>query len=398
MKLALISDYPFVYCQERGAWYSAIPWDQRFLSTFGPRVERIVLVGRCRRGTASDVKEMHPVDPRYFDVHPSPDWDGLRFASRLPGILRSLRHVLRSCDGVILKMFYVQSILAFWVNRFTTRRPTAALLVGDAAFAITMRADMIRGGRLRSLASALVYHVTRHILEHVDVAGTVSQQLRAKYTRRPDVVVANESWLEEEHFCRRDPSASPTPTVLFVGRLIPLKGLKELARALALLHQEGLPFRWVVVGDGPLRQPLGELVKTLGYADRVEFTGWVRPLSEELFALYRNADLLCLPSYAEGLPLVLLEAMANSVPVVASRVGGIPEIVRHEETGLLVEPGDVDALATSIKRLLTDLQLRARCIENGFALAKENTYSVQRGRFGRAVTDRFSALIDTRRQ
>ena len=391
MKLALISDYPFVRCED-GRWYSSVPWDKRFLATFGPSVERIVLVGRCRHGNAADVKDMHPVDPSCYDVHPTVDWDGWRFVARLPRLLGSLRRVLERCDGVILKMFYVQSILAFWVNRLTVKRPSAALLVGDAAAAITLRADLIPIRRLRDLASTLVFHVTRHILERVDVAATVSDQLRRKYTTRPDVVVANESWIEESHFYTRPREQSPGRTVLSVGRLVPLKGLADLAAALGRLHKEGFDFRWVIVGDGPQRQALEARVAELGFADRVEFTGWLRPLSEELFRTYRQADVLCLPSYAEGLPLVLIEAMANSVPVVASRVNGVPELVRHEETGLLIDPGDVEGLAASIKRLLTDEALRARCIEGGIRCARENTYSVQRGRFGRAVVERFASL------
>jgi glycosyltransferase involved in cell wall biosynthesis len=127
--------------------------------------------------------------------------------------------------------------------------------------------------------------------------------------------------------------------VLFAGRLSPEKGIQELVAA-----TQGMNL--VVAGDGPLR----DLVPgALGFVPH-----------EELERLYGRAAIVVLPSYREGLPLCVLEAMAHGRPVVASAVGGIPELVEDGVTGLLVEPGDVAGLRAALERLLADSALRKR--------------------------------------
>jgi len=129
------------------------------------------------------------------------------------------------------------------------------------------------------------------------------------------------------------------PFVLFVGRLSPEKGIGELVEA-----TRGM--RLIVAGDGPLR---ALVPGALGFVPH-----------DELERLYDRAAVVVLPSYREGLPLCVLEAMAHGRPVVATTVGGIPQLVDHGRTGLLVEPGDVDALRGALERLLADAELRRR--------------------------------------
>jgi glycosyltransferase involved in cell wall biosynthesis len=127
--------------------------------------------------------------------------------------------------------------------------------------------------------------------------------------------------------------------VLFAGRLSPEKGIEELVAA-----TQGM--RLVVAGDGPLRSLVPG---ALGFVPHAE-----------LQRLYARAAVVVLPSHREGLPLCLIEAMAHGKPVVASAVGGIPELVRDGETGCLVAPGDVAGLRTALERLLADASLRRR--------------------------------------
>jgi glycosyltransferase involved in cell wall biosynthesis len=142
-----------------------------------------------------------------------------------------------------------------------------------------------------------------------------------------------------------------------VGRLAPEKGLGVLVDAMAALPGCSL----LLVGDGPERPGLERRVADLGLADRVEFAGWVDPP----WSARRTFDVLAVPSFTEGFPLVIVEAMLAGIPVVASAVGGIPEIVVDGDTGLLVPPHDAPALADALRRLLGDPDLRqamaARC-------------------------------------
>lgn len=145
--------------------------------------------------------------------------------------------------------------------------------------------------------------------------------------------------------------------LLFVGRLVERKGVHRLLEALARLPDPSA-VRLKVVGGGPERARLEGLARELGVADRVEFTGFVS--ADGLQRAFEEADAFVLPAVrdrkgdVEGLGVVLIEAMAHARPVVASDAGGIPDIVRDGETGLLVPPDDPDALARAIERLRRD--------------------------------------------
>jgi colanic acid/amylovoran biosynthesis glycosyltransferase len=153
------------------------------------------------------------------------------------------------------------------------------------------------------------------------------------------------------------PTAS-VPTILYVGRLVPEKGQAVLLRALALLLERGRRVRATLVGEGPQRSVLEALGEQLGLAGQLEFTGALG--QDEIHALYETASVFCLPSFAEGIPCVLMEAMAMELPVISTFVAGIPELVDDGYNGLLVAPGRVDQLARVLEWLLADPALCRR--------------------------------------
>lgn len=176
----------------------------------------------------------------------------------------------------------------------------------------------------------------------------------------------------------RGPAYTAAPTggagILYVGRLHPQKGLDTLVRAAALLP--GVPV--TLAGDGPERAALEQLAGQLGVAGRVLVTGF-RP-HREVPALLAAADVVVLPSRYEELGTALVEAMAAGRPVVASAVGGIPELVRDGVDGLLVPPGEPVALATAVEKLLADPDLAAALGASGRARVAEHDWAVLAGR------------------
>lgn len=137
-------------------------------------------------------------------------------------------------------------------------------------------------------------------------------------------------------------------------RLVEQKGVSYGLRAFAQIAERFPAARLVIAGDGPLRQALEAEADSLGIRDRVQFLGWRDDVSQLMCAF----DVLLVPSLWEGFGLVILEAMSRQLPVVASAVSAIPEIVVDGETGLLVPPRDVDALAAALAQLLEDAPLR----------------------------------------
>jgi glycosyltransferase involved in cell wall biosynthesis len=160
---------------------------------------------------------------------------------------------------------------------------------------------------------------------------------------------------------RRDPE-----TVLFVGRLSPQKNLPMLLDSLRVLKERGRPSRLRVVGDGEERARLAERARAAGVADRVAFVG--RLEGESLAAELRAATVLALPSERESFGLVLVEAMSHALPVVATDVPGVREVVRHGETGLLARP-DATAFADALERVLASPALRERLVAGGLDAA-----------------------------
>lgn len=150
--------------------------------------------------------------------------------------------------------------------------------------------------------------------------------------------------------------ASGEPHLLCVGRLVPAKGQRVLIEACRQLRDRGRRFRLTVAGDGPDRGALEKSVARLGLDACVRFTGALN--EAQVLALYHQADLFVLPSFAEGIPVVLMEAMAAGVPCITTRITGIPELIGSEQDGVLVTPSDAGELRMAIERLLDDAELR----------------------------------------
>ncbi len=158
-------------------------------------------------------------------------------------------------------------------------------------------------------------------------------------------------------------------TIICIGLLQEVKGQTYLVEACRLLRERGIDFICNFVGDGPDRAVLSRQAVTAGLADRVHFLGW--RTREQTIKLLQGAHVLALPSVPtrsgkrEGIPVVLMEAMASGVPVVASGISGIPELVGHQRSGLLVPPRDAPAMASALERLQGDPVLRQHLAKAG---------------------------------
>jgi glycosyltransferase involved in cell wall biosynthesis len=171
----------------------------------------------------------------------------------------------------------------------------------------------------------------------------------------------------------RQPKAVP-PRVLYAGNLVPSKGVDLLLRAAAALSRRGVQFELKILGEGPAQELLRSLASELALGAKVTWGSFI-PQSQ-MPQEYGASTVTVLPSRgsAEGLGLTLVEALLAGSAVVGTPAGGIPEVIRHNETGLLARPDDPADLAQQIERLLLDVQLRERLIGAGKELAIR-TYS-----------------------
>jgi glycosyltransferase involved in cell wall biosynthesis len=267
-----------------------------------------------------------------------------------------------------------------------------------------LRIDIVHihfGGRsVRSLARAatgakIVMHLHSRILEPqvprpvsfsargADAVVAASQAVaRCVVDGRARVIYAGEA----------PPSGgSPAPShgasseiiVGTAGRLIALKGIEHLLRAAAALQGEFPGLRVEIAGAGPHRQKLEQTADQLGLRGRVEFLGWV----DDMHSVLPRWDVFVMPSLEEGFPIAALDAMAAGLPVIASAVGGVPELVVDGETGWLVPPADVETLASRLRSLLLNPEHRLSMGAAAQARVRNHFNLTQ-------MTENFSRLYD----
>jgi glycosyltransferase involved in cell wall biosynthesis len=177
-----------------------------------------------------------------------------------------------------------------------------------------------------------------------------SQMMTIHYGLDPQMVVDSEPDAVREQLGLDQ----ATMLIVCVARMVPVKGLNYLIDAMAELSKRGSPCVLALIGDGPLRAALHQQAQTAGGGADIRFLGWRTDVAEFM----RAADIVVLPTLGEGFGLVLLEAMAQCRPVVASDVTSIPEIVEDGRTGILVPPRSPRALADALQRLIANPELR----------------------------------------
>jgi glycosyltransferase involved in cell wall biosynthesis len=169
------------------------------------------------------------------------------------------------------------------------------------------------------------------------------------------------------------PMASRFPTILYMGKVEPRKGYRELVQSMPLVLSKFPNALLRIAGHGEI-VTAECLAQELGVRESIDFLGWV--CNEDKVALYRSADIFCLPSFSEGVPMALLEAMSFKLAVVCTPVGGVPDLLISGRNGILVEPGNVGDIAAALIDLLEDPARRAVMGEAAFETV-ESTCSLE---------------------
>jgi glycosyltransferase involved in cell wall biosynthesis len=249
---------------------------------------------------------------------------------------------------------------AFWISRFF-----------PITFSFTAHANDIFAPRDFEISLDKLVDGARVIVTETDYA---EKFLRERFPDRGDRIHRIYNGLDLTPFVRTDFSSTP-PLIVAVGRLIAKKGFADLIRACRLLMERGKSFRCEIIGEGALEEELREQIAQLDLRGCVELPG-AKP-QHEIREYLAAASAFVLPSVIDtdggmdNLPTVIMEAMAAGLPVISTAIGGIPEMVIQNETGFLVPPGDVAALAGAIECLFDEIGLARRLGERGFQRAKE---------------------------
>ena len=202
----------------------------------------------------------------------------------------------------------------------------------------------------RTLTSTILESLTMAFSTHVLAYGKSGRQLRSARRLRSEVITEAHEFVDLSHFVSVTPFASRSNALGFIGRLSAEKGILRLLEALSYLNRDFPRLELRIVGDGPLRSEIETKIVSSTSAGNVRLLGW--KTRAEMPSVYGDLRLLVIPSYTEGLPNVLLEAMACETPVLATAVGAIPEVIRDGYNGFLVESNDPRSLAAAIGDVL----------------------------------------------
>ncbi|RLB04931.1 MAG: hypothetical protein DRG83_03725 [Deltaproteobacteria bacterium] len=308
----------------------------------------------------------------------------LEYAKRLPKMLWHNLPVLwreiRRADMVWIRLPAANGIFAFLIAK-ALRRPTVVFLVGDVD-KVSAANPRYRGwlAWLRKVGVYVDWKVTVFMARRSLVFAYGSELAnKLRQAGCSDVEVSFTSLVKDEDLRYPDKTSAFAPQtfrILFIGRLSKEKGVHILFEAASLLGKDGYRLQLDIVGSGPDERNLKSWLKALPADVLVKFWGYL-PHGEKFNHLIKQAEVFVLPSLSEGVPKVLLEVMAKGVPVVASEVGGIPDLITHNHNGLLVPPRNPQALAEAIKVLLDDNQLRSRIACGAFHFAQEHTHQKQ---------------------
>jgi glycosyltransferase involved in cell wall biosynthesis len=395
VKLGIVYHMPF-WRDDTGALRELEGSFARYVDSLAPYFEEIVLCVPEKRHASGEGTAIRSANVR---LAPLPDFAGpLQFYPQLPSALVRIARFVREIDLLHCRVPTPAGIFAFLAAQ-AARRPAFVLIVGD----------------LRALLPTMPYHGLKRLLwraytafeewnvqwmaDH-SVAFANGAALAAKHSRERRAVIQTQTTTIDarEIASREDTCVGPRIRLLTVSRIDPRKGLRILPEVVSLLTGRGLDVSLDIVGPavGAPGEAEGAAIaasaRALGVTDRVQLKGPV-PL-DALMPLYRQYDLFVLPTLpGEGIPRVLLEAMAAGVPVVATRVSGIPSLIEHQRNGLLVDEPAAAPVVDAIARLAGDGSLRRRIIASGYETARGFTLQAQAARMMQDVSSRLGLTL-----
>ncbi len=330
---------------------------------------------------------MHPPGDPGFEVlrHKAASWQAplLSVPDRGPWDWRVVSRLLTVCRRERVTIWhghdYKSNALGLLLRRFWPMRLVTT----------------VHGWVKQTRRTPLYYRVDELCLPRYEAVICVSEDLRDRCLARgvpADRCVLVENAIDTDEFARRTDTATakqrlglPAERLVVgaVGRLSAEKGFDLLIRATHKLLRAGHDLQLVIAGEGDAESELRALIAELGVGDRV----WLAGYQADPRPLYEAMDVLALSSVREGLPNVVLEAMALGVPVVATRIAGVPRLVRDGETGVLVEPKSVEELTAGLARLLDDADERGRLAAAGRRTIETSYSFAARMRAIRAIYD-----------
>lgn len=369
MKLLLATDHRFL--QRRGEVFDTYCFGTSFFDDYLTVFDSVVVCSRLI-DTSSLPAGAFRSDGHGVSFLPIPDITGLRWILRAKSVCHQLlSKAVNDADAIVARL---PSQLGYWAAQMAIHKakPYMVEVIGDPEEAILHAG---KGCHYRLLAWREMNRL-QALAQDASVASYVSKYLQSKYPVKegsPSDTISSIRLYEREISSprRHEPKTQPF-RVVFVASLLPYKRQADLINAAAICRSEGIPLQLHFAGGGPLLSQLESLVQELDLEEHVVFYGHIADRQQLEFML-DTSELFVITSASEGLPRSVLEAMSRGLPVIGSRAGGIPELVRETE---LFEVGDVQHLARMICCLYKDPKYLDRLSSYSIETARKYSMSM----------------------
>jgi len=294
-------------------------------------------------------------------------------------ILRNPLRKIQNCDVMIVRS---PTPLSIYISKFLNTTVTWYMIVGDYLEAI----DHYKHQGFRGILIYYYLHIHDFFFQRKlknERLLVNSPKMFEKYTLQNEKVfqIKTTTLTRKDFFFRDDTCQNDEIQLLYTGAYNPSKGIFELITATRMLLDQNYSVHLNLVGwefdnDKPVEREMFNKINSLGMSSNVTIHG-KKQVGQELNAMYRMGDVYVLPTYHEGFPRTIWEAMANGIPVVTSHVGGIPGFITDRRQAILIEPKDPELLADSIAEVIMNRDLRKNLIKNSYELVSMNTLDIQ---------------------
>ena len=287
-------------------------------------------------------------------------------------LIYNLSQISNKYDIYYLKLPFIASIVFSLMIKNKESHIVLTQLVGDPEMAIT--ATM---GKKYKLFAKIFAKFCRISIKRSDYALFVSENLMNKYSgTHNNAYVLNESRVRDSYISEPKKCLNTSKIkILYLGRLSPEKNIESIIETLYTFKFDK-EIQFDIYGSGPLEGKLKSMINKNGLKNSVNIKGKIQ-WSEELFNIINNYTVLILPSETEGLPLVLIEAMSQGVPCIASDIGGIPEIIQNGYNGYLIKPGNINEIKKALEEVIESPDKYVELSENCILTAKQFTLESQ---------------------
>ena len=374
MKLAIISQVAITY---NGQVYQTQDLFGKYVEAFSPYFEEIIIVAPLLSESSRALS--YQFKSQNISCFPLSGYQGdsnLKKITKYINYVKALFKSVRQWDIVYAFIPGYLGLIGFWLAKFRSKL-TLIYVAGDWQAVSTFKIPRIPKflipiyTYLNGVVAQLAISCASLVLVHGKELFNKYKDKAKRISMSPPRITLS----KEDLYFRDDTCISDKIQLLYVGRLSPEKGLPFLIDAVAILKSEEYNVFLNIVGSGEMQSELETKVEKVRISNCVKFWGYV-PNGPMLFDIYKASDIFVIPSLSEGLPRVLYEAMANSVPIIATNVGGIPHLIKDEYNGLIISPASAQAIVSSIKRIIEYSSMRQQLIKNGqkisITIVKEN--------------------------